>query len=63
LPNVGGHFECDRLEGKRLRTAISKPYIILYRYTDTTLTVYRIIHERFNIDELTLIDLDENQDE
>ncbi len=60
FPDMGKRFESSELEEKGYRSALSKPYIIVYRCNDTTLTVYRIIHERFNIDDYTLLNLDES---
>ncbi|MFR7404973.1 MAG: hypothetical protein ACLUW6_10435 [Coriobacteriaceae bacterium] len=38
------------------RTTLAGPYIIYYRYNATTLTVYRIMHQRQSIDTYSLIE-------
>ena len=38
------------------RTTLVGPYIIYYRYNATTLTVYRIMHQRQSIDTCSLIE-------
>ncbi len=37
----------------------ANPYTVHYRCDDTTLTVYRILHQRQNIDTHALVDLPE----
>lgn len=55
FPDVGGHFTDDHLEHE-YRTTLAGPYIIYYRYNATTLTVYRIVHQRQSIDTYSLIE-------
>ena len=55
FPDVGGHFTDDHLEHE-YRTTLAGPYIIYYRYNATTLTVYRIMHQRQSIDTYSLIE-------
>lgn len=59
LPDIGGHFVSEKLSNKDYRTAVVKPYIVFYRYDAANLTVYRIIHERFNNNDYSLIDLED----
>ena len=55
FPDAGGHFTDDHLEHE-YRTTLAGPYIIYYRYNATTLTVYRIMHQRQSIDTYSLIE-------
>ena len=57
FPDSGGHFEMESLDHRDYRTVIAGKYTVYYRYDDTTLTVYRIIHQRRDIDSYTLVDL------
>ena len=50
FPDAGGHLEHE------YRTTLAGPYIIYYRYNATTLTVYRIMHQRQSIDTYSLIE-------
>lgn len=55
FPDSGGHYADDHLEHE-YRTTLAGSYIIAYRYDATTLTVYRIMHQRQNIDTYSLIE-------
>lgn len=55
FPDAGGHFTDDHLEHE-YRTVLAGPYIVYYRYTSSTLTVYRIMHQRQNMDTYSLTD-------
>ena len=55
FPDAGGHFSDDHLEHE-YRTVLANPYTIYYRYNATTLTVYRIMHQRRNIDTFSLVE-------
>ena len=55
FPDAGGHFTDDHLEHE-YRTTLADPYIIYYRHNATTLTVYRIMHQRQSIDTYSLIE-------
>ena len=57
FPDSGGHFTAEGLHRFEYRTVLSGPYIVFYRYDRTTLTVYRIVHQRQNIDAYTLVDI------
>lgn len=59
LSDMGGYFACEKLSNKDYRTAVVKPYIVFCRYDAANLTVYRIIHERFNNNDYFLIDLED----
>lgn len=56
LPDSGGRFSMDELRHREYRTVIAGRYIVFYRFDETTLTVYRVVHQRQNIDTYTLID-------
>lgn len=55
FPDAGGHFTDDHLEHE-YRTILAGSYIIYYRYNATTLTIYRIMHQRQNVDAYSLIE-------
>ena len=57
FPDSGGRLRHDRLKHLDCRTALADPYIIIYRYNSETLTVYRILHQRQDIDTYAMIDL------
>lgn len=56
FPDAGGHYHHDNLD-REYRTTLANPYIIFYRFNEDTLTVYRILHQRQDIDTYTLVDL------
>lgn len=59
FPDAGGRFAMEELRRREYRTAMASPYIVYYRFDDTTLTVYRVLHQRQDIDTYALIDLPE----
>lgn len=58
FPDSGGHFHMDDLQHSEYRTVHASPYTVYYRFDDTTVTVYRVLHQRQNIDTYALIDID-----
>ncbi len=60
FPDSGGRFVMEGLHGREYRTAQANPYTVYYRYDDATLTVYRILHQRQDIDTYTLVDFNED---
>ena len=59
FPDSGGHCQIEKLAHNEYRTALANPYTIYYRYDDTTLTIYRVLHQRQNFDTYSLIDLEQ----
>ena len=57
LPDAGGRHYAPLLEHAEYRTALANPYTIYYRFDESTLTVYRILHQHQNIDDYTLVEL------
>lgn len=57
LPDTGGRFRMDSLHASEYRTMLANPHTIYYRFDDTTLTIYRILHQRQDIDTFALVDL------
>lgn len=55
FPDSGGHFTDDHLEHE-YRTTLAGSWRIFYRYNTQVLTVYRIMHQRQNIDTYSLIE-------
>ena len=58
FPESGGRFEVDSLENRDYRTTTAGKYTVYYRFDDTVLTIYRILHQRQDIDTYTLFDAD-----
>lgn len=56
FPDTGGHFRRDGLEHE-YRTVAANPYTVFYRYDDQVLTVYRVLHQRQDVDAYALVDL------
>lgn len=56
FPDSGGRFAMEGLHAREYRTAQASLYTVCYRYDGATLTVYRILHHRQNIDTYALID-------
>ncbi len=59
FPDAGGRFAMEGFRLKEYRTVLAGPYTVYYRFDDSTLTVYRILHQRRDIDTYALIDLPE----
>lgn len=57
FPDSGGRFRVDQLAHHDYRTALADPYIIFYRFDETTLTVYRVLHQRQDIDTYAMVEL------
>ncbi len=55
FPDSGGRY-CDESLEHEYRTTLAGSYRIFYRYDDCAVTVYRILHQRQNIDTYALID-------
>ncbi len=55
FPDSGGRFRMDQLEHREYRTALANPYTVFYRFDAETLTVYRILHQRQDIDTYAMI--------
>lgn len=57
LPDSGGRFCHRMLENREYRTVLANPYTIFYLFDDECVTIYRVIHQRQNIDDYALVDL------
>lgn len=57
FPDSGGRVRLDALRRTEYRTVLANPYTVYYRFDEKTLTVYRILHQRQNIDTYALVDL------
>lgn len=57
FPDSGSHVRLEGLHRNDYRRALADPYAIYYRFDENTLTVYRILHQRQDIDTYTLVDL------
>lgn len=53
FPDAGGHFHHDNLE-REYRSVHAGAYTIYYRFDKAKLVVYRILHQRQDIDTYTL---------
>lgn len=56
FPDSGGRFRLDALDHREYRTVLAGKYTIYYRYNETILTIYRILHQRQDIDDYSLVD-------
>ncbi|MBQ9002916.1 MAG: type II toxin-antitoxin system RelE/ParE family toxin [Eggerthellaceae bacterium] len=56
FPDNGGHFHLDTLDHHDYRTVIAGKYTVYYRYDEDKVTIYRILHQRREIDVYTLVD-------
>lgn len=57
FPDSGSTLRIDDLEHKEYRFVMAGKHLIYYRHDAKTLTVYRIIHQRRDIDAFTFVDL------
>lgn len=57
FPDSGGRVRMEQLQNHEYRTALADPYIIFYRLDRSTLTVYRILHQRQDIHTYAMVDL------
>lgn len=57
FPESGGRVLVGRLEHDDYRKAHANPYTIYYRFNETSLTIYRIIHQRQDFDAYSLVGL------
>ena len=57
LPDSGGHYYREGLDNHDYRTVLANPYTIYYRYDATALTVYRILHQRQDLDDYTFVEV------
>ncbi len=56
FPQIGKRFKHERLANE-YRMAQANPYTVFYRIDGSTIVVYRVLHQRQNIDEYGLVDL------
>ena len=59
LPDSGGRVRFDQLANKEYRTVLANPYTIYYRFDARAITIYRVLHQRRNMDDYALVDLAE----
>lgn len=57
FPDSGGRFQMEELRHTEYRTIHANPYTVYYRFDETTLTVYRILHQKQEISVYSLVDL------
>lgn len=57
FPEMGGHFRSRSLDHTEYRTVLANPYTVYYRFDSRQLTVYRILHQRQDISDYTLMDM------
>lgn len=56
MPTMGRPFVGESLSRRSFRSWLVGNYRVLYTYDDETLTVWRVIHARQDIDDFALID-------
>lgn len=57
FPDSGGITRSPGKGGREYRTALANPYTIYYRFDDTHVTIYRILHQRQDLDTYTFLEL------
>lgn len=57
MPDLGRTFEDERLSMKERRTFLVGSYRLFYSYSDSTLTIWRVLHTSRNIDDYAIVDL------
>ena len=57
LPDAGGRFRMEGLDAKEYRTMYANPYTVYYRFDDTTFAVFRVLHQRQDMNTYALVDL------
>ena len=55
VPTLGRVFFDDRLEGKGYRSFLVGNYRVFYSFTESELTVWRVVHVRQDIDDFEVI--------
>ena len=58
FPEIGRIFRDDVLEHREYRMVKADKYMIYYRLIEEKIVIYRILHQRRDIDTFTLIDTD-----
>lgn len=56
FPDSGGRFRDSLLARKEYRTACAHPYTIYYTFDESTITVYRILHQRQYLDDYAFME-------
>lgn len=56
FPDSGGRLALEGLVHE-YRTAHANPYTVFYRFDDEAVTIYRILHQRQDIDARAIVDL------
>ena len=57
FPDMGKPFSDSLLEGRGYRTILVDQYRLFYTHDEQTLTVWRFVHTRRDIDDYALVDL------
>lgn len=57
FPDIGGITRSPGRSGREYRTALANPHTVYYRFDDKAVTIYRILHQRQDIDTYTFIEL------
>ncbi len=57
FPESGRPVHIENLDNKDYRVVSAGKYRVYYRFGETTLTVYRIIHQKRDLDDYALFDL------
>ena len=56
LPDSGGRFYAEGTMRSEYRTFHANPYTIYYRFDQTTVTIFRVLHQHQQISDYTLIE-------
>lgn len=55
FPDMGGHLFMEGLDTAGYRTVQVNPYVIYYQFDSAEVTIFRVLHQRRNIDAAALI--------
>ena len=55
-PGLGKVFMDSRLDAAQYRSFLSGAYRIFYSFDETTLIIWRIVHAKQDIDDMTIVD-------
>lgn len=56
-PEIGRHFPAAHPGGREYRKILTGSYVVFYTFDNESVTVFRVLHQRQNIDTYTLSDL------
>lgn len=61
FPEAGARYRDEHLAHGEYRMTFANPYTVYYRFDDETVTVYRVLHQRQELDVYALMDVPPRQ--